>query len=232
MVLNRLAVLLKLKSLSEPFTNFLEPSKPFDINYCEAMREKIYNSEDCISKIVSFNYEISFDSLNFIDYSRFDKVVILNRRNLTDVICSIYAGIYIRNRNYEDDIIDCDDYIIPANEVLIWYVAHQIRFIKVSSIIKKQSDYLEIFYEDLKNEPAVRKQFLSSFEDLLVESNRQVEFYHRIENPLYSWRESNIKNRCLNYFEVEEALQKAQDSQSLNYLELKDIIYSSMGITE
>jgi len=230
LVLNRLAVLLKLKSLSEPFTNFIDTSKPFNLEYCKNVRDQIYNDNNIIFKIASFNYKANFNSLDFIDYSKFDATVILNRKNLTDIVCSIYAGEYVRNENYEDDIIDCLDYTIPAQEVLVWYVANQVRFVKVTNIIKEQNNFIEIFYEDLKNEPAIRKQFLSSFDTFFVDSNHRVEFYHRIENPLYVWRESNIKNRCLNYFEVDEALQKAQDSKSLDFFELKEIIYSSMGV--
>lgn len=230
LVLNRLAILLKLKSLSEPFSNFIDLSKPFDVKYCRLMRDNIYNDDDAIFKITSFNYEISFDGLEFIDYTKFDKTVILNRKKLVDIVCSIYAGKYIRNGDYEDDTIDCIDYEIPAHEVLYWYVAHQVNFIKISNLIKEKNNYVEIFYEDLKNEPAIRKQFLSSFDTFFVNSNHRVQFYHRIENPLYTWRESNIKNRCINYFEIEDALKKAQDSKSLNYFELKEIIYSSMGV--
>jgi hypothetical protein len=216
LVLNRLAVLLKLKSLSEPFTNFIDTSKPFDLDYCKNVRDQIYKRNNCIFKISSFNYKINFDSLDFIDYTKFDATVILNRKNLTDIVCSIYAGEYVRNENYEDDIIDCLDYTIPAQEVMYWYVAHQVKFMKVTNIIKKQNNFIEIFYEDLKNELAIRKQI-------------ELFFNVSIDYPLYTWRESNIKNRCLNYFEVDEALKKAQDSKSLNYFELKEIIYSSMG---
>jgi hypothetical protein len=216
LVLNRLAILLKLKSLSEPFTNFLNPSKPFDLDYCKKMREKIYNDNNIIFKIASFNYKANFNSLDFIDYSKFDAIVILNRKNLTDIVCSIYAGEYVRDNDYEDDIIDCLDYTVPAEEVLDWYVANQVRFVKVTNIIKEQNNFIEIFYEDLKNEPAIRKQI-------------ELFFNVSIDYPLYTWRESNIKNRCLNYFEIEDALKKAQDSKSLNYFELEEIIYSSMG---
>ena len=217
LVLNRVGILLNLKSLSEPFSNFLEPSKPYDLEYCKNIRDQLYTDNNYIVKITSFNYKRSFDNINFIDYDMFDKTIILNRKNLTDVICSIYAGEYVRNGDYEDDTIDCADYEIPAHEVLFWYVAHQVNFIKISNLIKEKNNYIEIFYEDLKNEPFIRKQLSSTFNVT-------------IDKPLYIWRESNIKNRCINYFEVEDALKKAQQSKSLNYYELEDIIYSSMGV--
>lgn len=217
LVLNRVGILLKLKSLSEPFSNFLEPSKPYDLEYCKGIRDQLYTDNNYIVKITSFNYDESFDNINFIDYNKFDKTIILNRKNLTDVVCSIHAGRYVRNGDYEDDTIDCAEYEIPAHEVLFWYTSHQINFIKISNLIKEQNNYIEIFYEDLKNEPFIRKQLSSAFNVT-------------IDKPLYAWRESNIKNRCINYFEVEDALKKAQDSKSLNYYELEDIIYSSMGV--
>ena len=184
----------RLRSLSEPFTNFLEPSKPYTLEQCIDIRNKIYTTDNIIFKIASFNYRESFDSIEFIDYSKFDKIIILNRRNLVDIVCSIYAGEVVKNSNFEDDSIDCEDFTIPIEYADRWKRTHNKNFINVSNIIKKQSsNVLEIFYEDLKKETIFRSQ-IESF------------FNIKISSPLYEWRESNIKNRCLNYFEIKDIL--------------------------
>jgi hypothetical protein len=195
LVLNRLAILLKLKSLSEPFSNFTDRSSPpYTLEESIYIRDNIYDSENIIFKIASFNYNESFDSIEFIDYSKFDKIIILNRKNLVDIVCSIYAGEIIKNLNFEDDSIDCIDYIIPIDYAYIWKRTHNKNFIKVSNLIKEKSNnVLEIFYEDLKHEFLFRSQIQSFFNI-------------KIPCPLYEWRESNIKNRCLNYFEIEDII--------------------------
>ena len=107
-------------------------------------RIKLLNNDNYITRIQGWDL-LNYDILK-IDLSIFDKVYILQRKNLTDALCSYYIM-----RKTTEHSAERQQFNIPNKFFYEWKNTIDAFFEYKTFVMKHRPDYMQCYYENIKN---------------------------------------------------------------------------------